>query len=43
MSKEPKDIFMGVDLHKYRWHVTVRDADDELFSGWITEISSNSV
>lgn len=35
MNKEPKDTFVGVDLHRYRWHVTARDADDELFSGWI--------
>ncbi len=35
MSKEPEDIFVGIDLHRHRWHVTVRDEDDELFSGGI--------
>jgi hypothetical protein len=33
MSKEKKELFVGIDLHKRRWHVTVRDADVELFSG----------
>jgi transposase len=33
MSKEQKELFVGIDLHKNRWHVTVRDADVELFSG----------
>lgn len=35
MSEEPKGIFVGVDLHRHRWHVTVRDGEDELFSGGI--------
>ena len=28
-------LFVGVDLHKERWHVTVRAADVELWSGSI--------
>lgn len=28
-------LFIGVDLHKERWHVTVRTADVELWSGSI--------
>jgi hypothetical protein len=35
MSKEKKELFIVIDLHKCRWHVTVRDADVELFSGII--------
>ena len=35
MNREQKDIFVGVDLHRHRWHVTVRDEDVELFSAWI--------
>jgi hypothetical protein len=30
MSEERKEIFVGIDLHKRRWHVTVQDADLEL-------------
>jgi transposase len=29
---EGKDIFVGIDLHRARWHVTVRTADDEVCS-----------
>jgi len=28
-------IFVGIDLHKINWHVTIRTADIELFSGSI--------
>ena len=28
-------IFVGIDMHKLKWHVTVRTADFELFSGSI--------
>ena len=35
MSEEKKELFVGIDLHKRRWHVTVRDRDVELFSGGI--------
>ncbi len=27
-----EDLFVGIDLHKNRWHVTVRTVDLELFS-----------
>jgi len=26
-------LFVGIDLHKVSWHVTIRTADVELFSG----------
>ena len=32
-TKEGKTIFVGVDLHRFKWHVTVRTEDQELFSG----------
>jgi transposase len=33
---EPEEaLFIGVDLHKERWHVTIRTNDVELFSGSI--------
>lgn len=35
MSEEKKELFVGIDLHKRRWHVTVRDRDVELFSASI--------
>jgi hypothetical protein len=35
MSEERREIFVGIDLHKRRWHVTVRDVDVDLFSGGI--------
>jgi hypothetical protein len=25
MSEEPEEVFVGIDLHRHRWHVTVRD------------------
>jgi transposase len=31
--KEGKTIFVGVDLHRFKWHVTVRTEDQEFFSG----------
>jgi transposase len=30
-----KQLFVGIDLHRLRWHVTVRTEDVELFSGGI--------
>jgi len=30
-----KDVYIGIDLHKRTWHVTVRTKDVELFSGSI--------
>jgi hypothetical protein len=35
MSEEKREIFVGIDLHKRRWHVTVGDVGVELFSGGI--------
>jgi transposase len=35
MSKEKKGLFVGIDLHKRLWHVTIWDAEVELFSGSI--------
>ncbi len=29
------DLFVGIDLHKNRWHVTIRTVDLELFSATI--------
>lgn len=31
-----EDLFVGIDLHKQRWHVTIRTRDVELFSASIT-------
>ena len=30
-----EDLFVGIDLHKHRWHVTIRTFDVELFSASI--------
>ena len=30
-----EEIYVGVDLHKRKWHVTIRTVDVELFSGSI--------
>lgn len=30
-----EDLFVGIDLHKQRWHITIRTWDTELFSGSI--------
>ena len=30
-----EDLFIGIDLHKQRWHVTIRTRDVELFSASI--------
>jgi hypothetical protein len=27
-----EDLFVGIDLHKIGWHVTIRTVDLELFS-----------
>jgi hypothetical protein len=32
-SKE--DLFVGIDLHKNRWHITIRTFDVEVFSASI--------
>ena len=29
-GKEGKTVFVGVDLHRFKWHVTVRKEDEEL-------------
>jgi transposase len=34
-AQEGKAVFVGVDLHRSEWHVTVRTEDEELFSGTI--------
>jgi transposase len=31
-----EELFAGIDLHKRRWHVTIRTADVEIFSSSIT-------
>ena len=30
-----EELFVGIDLHKLRWHVTIRTADVEIFSNSI--------
>ena len=30
-----EDLFVGIDLHKHRWYVTIRTVDLELFSASI--------
>jgi transposase len=41
-SKHPvtrdEELFVGIDLHKHRWHVTIRTFDFELFSASIPGI-----
>ena len=34
LDKE-EEIFIGLDIHKKRWHLTIRTTDVELFSGSI--------
>jgi transposase len=34
-STGKEDLFVGIDLHKHRWHVTIRTMDLELFSASI--------
>jgi transposase len=34
-SDKSKQLFVGIDLHRLRWHITVRTEDVELFSGAI--------
>ncbi len=29
------ELFVGIDLHKNRWHITIRTSDVELFSASI--------
>ncbi len=41
-----EDLFIGIDLHKIRWHVTIRTVDLELFSASIPgnwEVSAASI
>ena len=33
--EQGKTVFVGVDLHRFKWHVTVMAEDAELFSGTI--------
>jgi hypothetical protein len=32
-GKEAKAVFVGVDLHRFQWHVTGRTEDQGLLSG----------
>ncbi len=32
---DKEDLFIGIDLHKQRWHVTIRTFDIEVFSASI--------
>jgi len=32
---QSEELFAGIDLHKHRWHVTIRTADVEIFSNSI--------
>ena len=32
---QDEELFVGIDLHKHRWHITVRTKDIEIFSGSI--------
>jgi hypothetical protein len=32
---QDEELFAGIDLHKRRWHVTIRTADVEIFSNSI--------
>jgi len=34
-AQEGNAVFVGVDLHRCKWHLTVRIEDKELFSGTI--------
>jgi hypothetical protein len=34
-------VFVGIDLHKRTWHVTIRTFDIELFSGSIPGLWKN--
>jgi hypothetical protein len=34
-GEEGKCVFVGVDLHRFKWHVTVRSEDEEVFSGTV--------
>ena len=34
-------VFVGIDLHKRTWHVTIRTFDIELFSGSISGFWEN--
>jgi hypothetical protein len=34
-GQKGKTVFVGVDLHRFQWHGTVRTEDQELFSGTV--------
>ncbi|MFC1494724.1 hypothetical protein ACFL6W_05545 [Thermodesulfobacteriota bacterium] len=34
-TKPGEDLFVGIDIHKRTWHVTVQTGDIELFCGSI--------
>ncbi|NVM26392.1 MAG: hypothetical protein HWN70_10830, partial [Desulfobacterales bacterium] len=34
-GQEGKTVFVGVDLHRFKWHVTVMAEEQELFSGTV--------
>ena len=36
-------LFVGIDLHKHRWHVTIRTFDIELFSASCADHLARSV
>ena len=38
-KEKSKQLFVGIDLHRLQWHVTIRTEDVELFSGSIPGIS----
>ncbi len=33
--QQGKRVYVGVDLHRFKWHVTVMTEDEELFSGTV--------
>jgi hypothetical protein len=38
-----EDLFVGIDLHKQRWHVTIRTLDVEVFSASLPLIESVAI
>ncbi len=36
-GREGKTVFVGVDLHCFRWHAIVRTENQELFRGTVPE------
>ena len=39
--EKSETVFVGIDLHKRTWHVTIRTFDSELFSGSIPGLWKN--